>query len=358
MLMAACECYHAGMRRLPLPLLVLIILIAFPVAIPIGIASWIWDRRRMRAAAERTHCERCGATLGVASLRRADTEWAKRVAALLDARPTMRFRMVRSLWAICEACGAEYDYDFRSRIFRRGAGSDGPGDPDKASASSTIPNLDDRVWLPAARPIEDFVCDVSFRVDGKLTTLRDADASGRRGSVVLAEIVPPELPRRAPGGIITADIVGHTEALVAYYRRLIAAAEEAGLTDQLQRPFPHFAVKPVIMADTELTEFAWYDTVSEAGAVLRAIITCPLDASEPQEILDDLEQGWRGRMTVWRGRIGLVEWNWEQTALPPTSGYSFDAAKLASQANPALQRLEAIHRELVQALGRDYWNYR
>ena len=135
-LTAACECYHAGMRRLPLPLLVLIILIAFPVAIPIGIASWIWDRRRMRAAAERTHCERCGATLAVASLHRADSEWTKRVAARLDARPGMRLRMIRSLWAICAACGAEFDYDFRSRIFHCIAGSGEPGVPDQGPAST------------------------------------------------------------------------------------------------------------------------------------------------------------------------------------------------------------------------------
>jgi hypothetical protein len=337
---------------------VLIILIAFPVAIPIGIVSWIWDRRRMQAVAGRTHCERCGATLGVASLRRADTEWTKRIAALQAGRPTMRFRMIRSLWAICAACGTEFDYDFRSRIFRRVAGSDAPGDPDQVQASSTIPNLDDRVWLPAARTIEDFICDVSFRVDRKLTTLRDADASGRRESVVLAEVAPAGLPQRVPSGIITADVVGHTQELVAYYRRLITAAEEADLTGQLQRPFPYFAVKPVIIANTELTEFAWYDSVDEATTLLRAIATCPLNAAEPQEILDDLDQGWRGRLTVWRARIGLVEWNWEQTALPPTPGYSFDAAQLAKQADAALQRLEAIHRELVQALGHDYWNHR
>jgi hypothetical protein len=337
---------------------VLIILITFPVTIPIALLSWIWDRRHMQAVAGRTHCERCGATLGVASLRRADAEWTKRVAALQAERPLMMLRMIRSLWAICAACGAEYDYDFRSRIFRRVADSDQPDNRDNAYASSTIPDLDDRVWLPATRPIEDFVCDVSFRVDGKLTTLCDADASGRRESVVSAEVAPPGLPQRVPSGIITADIAGHMEQLVAYYRRLIAAAEEAGLTDQLQRPFPHFAVKPVITADTELTEFAWYDTITEVSAVLRAIATCPLDASEPQEILDDLEQGWRGRLAVWRGRIGLVEWDWEHTAMPPTPGYSFDAAQLAKQAGAALERLEAIHRELVQALGRDYWNIR
>jgi hypothetical protein len=352
------ECYYAAMRRLPLPLLVLIILIASPVAIPTAIVSWIRDHRRMRAVAERTHCESCGATLGAASQQSADAQWSKRVAARLHARPDIRIRMVRKLWAICSTCGAEYDYDFRNRIFHRVAGSDEPRDPDKAASSSTIPNLDDRVWLPAARPVADFVCDVSFRIDGKLTSLRDADTSSRRESLVLAEVAPPELPRRGPSGIITADIVAHTEELVAYYRRLIAAAEEAGLTDQVQRPFLHFAVKPVIIADTELTEFAWYDSVGEASTVLRAIATCPLNASEPEEFFDDLDQGWRGRLAVWREQIGLVEWNWEQTALSPTPGYSFDAAQLAKQADAALERLDVIHRELVQAFGRDYWNYR
>jgi hypothetical protein len=344
------------MRRLPLPLLVLIILLASPVAIPIAIVSWIRDHRRMRAVAEQTHCEHCGATLGAASLQRADAEWSKRAAARLHAWPDIRMRMVRKLWAICAACGAEYDYDFASRIYHRVAGSDEPGRPDNVPASSQMPNLDYRVWIPAARPIADFVCDVSFRIDGKLTDLRDADASGRRESVVLAEVAPPKLPQRGRSGIITADIVGQPEELIAYYRRLIAAADEAGLTDHLQRPFPHFAVRPVIIADAELTEFAWYDGVDEATAVLRAIATCPLNASEPEEILDDLDQGWRGRLAVWHGRIGLVEWNWEQTTMPPTPGYSFDGAQLATQAEAALQRLETIHRELVQALGRDYWN--
>ena len=122
------------MRRLPLPLFVLIIVIAFPVAIPIAVVSWIWDHRRMRAAAARTNCERCGAALGSASLHRAETEWTKRVAALLDARPGMRLRMVRRLWAICAACGAEYDYDFRSRMFVRVARNNEPDDASRVNA--------------------------------------------------------------------------------------------------------------------------------------------------------------------------------------------------------------------------------
>ena len=119
------QCYHGAMRRMPLPLLVLIILIALPVAIPVAIVLWIWDHRRVQAAAERTNCECCGATLGSPSLRRADAEWPKRVAVRQSARPLTRLRMIRSLWAIC-VCGAEYDYDFRIRIFHRVAGSDDP----------------------------------------------------------------------------------------------------------------------------------------------------------------------------------------------------------------------------------------
>jgi hypothetical protein len=101
----------------------LIILITFPVTIPIAIASWIWDRSRMQAVAGRTHCERCGATLGVAALQSAEVEWIRRVEALHAEQPTIRFRMIRSLWAICAACGAEYDYDFRRRIFHCVGGS-------------------------------------------------------------------------------------------------------------------------------------------------------------------------------------------------------------------------------------------
>jgi hypothetical protein len=128
------RCYHAGMRRLPLPLLVLMILIAFPVAMPIAIVSWIWDHRRMRALAERTRCECCGAALGSASLHDADVEWAKRAAARLNAGPMTKLRMVRSLWAICTACGAEYDYDFRTHVFVRVARNNEPDDASKVTA--------------------------------------------------------------------------------------------------------------------------------------------------------------------------------------------------------------------------------
>jgi hypothetical protein len=121
------------MSRVPIPLLLLLIVIAFPVAVPISLVLYMWDRRRMQVEAERTRCECCGATLGVASLHRADTEWAKRAAALQGARSIMRLRLVRRIWAICIACDAEYDYDPRARTFHRIARSGAPDDPGKVS---------------------------------------------------------------------------------------------------------------------------------------------------------------------------------------------------------------------------------
>ena len=107
------------MRRIPIPLLVLIIVITFPVAVPIAIVLSMWDQRRMQVVAERTSCECCGAPLGIASLRRADTQWAKRAAALQHVRAMMRLRLIRRVWAICAACGADYDYDTRTHTFHR-----------------------------------------------------------------------------------------------------------------------------------------------------------------------------------------------------------------------------------------------
>jgi hypothetical protein len=346
------------MRRIPLPIFVLLILFTLPVSVPIAIFLSKRDRRRMQAAALNARCVECGATLGLAALDRADKEWADHVAALQRDQPTMRFRLVRRVLARCSNCGAEYGFDARTRTFSRVEASGATKQPDKADSESRIVDLDDRVWLPGAQPVQDFVCDVSFAIRTKLTTLRGPDADGRMESILLAEVPPPALPSRAPGIVITADILGHMDELVAHYRRIVAAAEQAGLARHLQHPLHYFRVQPVILAGEELTEFAWYDSVLEAKKVLRAIVECNLEAEEPDEILDDLEQCWRGRLAVWRGRIGLVEWDWDHASLPPTPGYSFDGEELVKQAQAALQRLDVVHGELVRALGHDYWNHR
>jgi hypothetical protein len=118
-----------------MPLLLLIIVVVFPVAIPIAIVLHVRERLRMRATAERTRCECCGAPLAVASLRRADTEWAKRTAALQHARSIMRLRLIRRVWAICAACGAEYDYDARADTFLSAVRGGVPDDEGNADAS-------------------------------------------------------------------------------------------------------------------------------------------------------------------------------------------------------------------------------
>jgi hypothetical protein len=107
------------MRPIPIKLLLPIVVIAFPVAVPIALVLYIRDKRRMQVVAERTRCECCGATLGVASLRDADTTWTRRVAALQQGHLMMRFRLIRHVWAICAACSAEYDYDTGSHTFHR-----------------------------------------------------------------------------------------------------------------------------------------------------------------------------------------------------------------------------------------------
>ena len=97
--------------------------------------------------------------------------------------------------------------------------------------------------------------------------------------------------------------------------------------------------------------------MAEATTVLRGIAYLPLDIPEPHEILDGLDQGWRGRLAAWRGRIGVIEWDWEETPLPATAGFSFDGLELTRQVEAALQRLAQIHRDLMAGLRRDYWSY-
>ena len=220
-----------------------------------------------------------------------------------------------------------------------------------------IPDPDDRSWLASAQPIPDFVCDAGFSVAGRLTTWREG-TDGKSEEVLLATVPPLRLPQRLPNVVITADIVGRTTELIAYYQALIAAATEAGLKDELRDPFPYFRVKPVIATNIALADFSWYDTVAETTTVLWAIAGFGRDNSEPQELLDDLDQGWRVRIAAWRERIGLIEWDWEETEAPTKAGVSFDATELVRQADAALQRLGVIHRDLVQAFDQDYWNFK
>jgi hypothetical protein len=97
--------------------LVMAIFVALPILIPVVGFLHRRDRRRMLTAACSSNCARCGAILGGASLDRADKAWAEHLAALQRDRPGIRFRLVRSVWAVCTACGARYSFDADIRTF-------------------------------------------------------------------------------------------------------------------------------------------------------------------------------------------------------------------------------------------------
>lgn len=71
--------------------------------------------------------------------------------------------MVRKLWAICAACGAEYDYEFGSRIFHRIGGDDEPGGPDMARSHDHLAreDLPRRVELTALPPTQGYSFDAA-----------------------------------------------------------------------------------------------------------------------------------------------------------------------------------------------------
>jgi hypothetical protein len=97
--------------------LVTVLFLISPILIPVVTMLHRRDQRRMLTAACNTHCSQCGAILGVASITRADATWAEHVAALEHERPTIRFRMVRRIWAICAECDSQYGFDTNLRAF-------------------------------------------------------------------------------------------------------------------------------------------------------------------------------------------------------------------------------------------------
>ena len=104
-------------QRIPLPLLVLLILVTMPVMVPVALVqhSLIERRKRRRAAVYR--CVRCGGVLGPAALALADVNWRAHVAQLHRDYPHKIFRLQRTIWATCPACGQDYGYDETTNAF-------------------------------------------------------------------------------------------------------------------------------------------------------------------------------------------------------------------------------------------------
>jgi len=91
-------------------LLAALLLVASPILIPIAlIGSYFADRRKWRVAG-RAPCAKCGRVLGIKSLELSDQRAAEYGAEQQRLHPGVKFRLVRTVFAICTACGAEYGY--------------------------------------------------------------------------------------------------------------------------------------------------------------------------------------------------------------------------------------------------------
>jgi hypothetical protein len=101
-------------RNVLLPLsmyaFIVIFILLSPLLIPFACLSYAVDQKRMYAAAERFRCIVCGVILGRASIERADDEWRKYFDELHRQNPGYRFRVERTVHAICTKCGKPYRF--------------------------------------------------------------------------------------------------------------------------------------------------------------------------------------------------------------------------------------------------------
>jgi hypothetical protein len=96
--------------RTGINLLAALFLVASPILIPIAlIGSYFADRRKCRVAGN-TPCVNCGRVLGIESLELSDRRAADYGAEQQRLHPGVKFRLVRTVFAICKSCGAEYGY--------------------------------------------------------------------------------------------------------------------------------------------------------------------------------------------------------------------------------------------------------
>lgn len=93
-------------------------LLFLPIIIPVvGVMNWR-DQRRMRALAKIFECKRCGQILGDRSISLADEKWAEILKTVHRADPVaIRYRIVRTLHAICTQCDMRYQYMEKTKTF-------------------------------------------------------------------------------------------------------------------------------------------------------------------------------------------------------------------------------------------------
>jgi len=90
-----------------------------PVLIPMAVVLTAVGKRRIRKAARSFACVVCGSRLGGVAVKLADDAVAGQARQWRRDHPYARYRMVRTLHAICPACGTRYAYDETDRTFLR-----------------------------------------------------------------------------------------------------------------------------------------------------------------------------------------------------------------------------------------------
>lgn len=98
--------------------LVLLMVVTFPVSVPLIMLASVLDGRRLRRAANRTRCIRCGALLGQEALDAADAAFRAAQADLQWDPSHGIVDVFRRSHATCTACGAEYAWDGGRRGLR------------------------------------------------------------------------------------------------------------------------------------------------------------------------------------------------------------------------------------------------
>ena len=211
---------------------------------------------------------------------------------------------------------------------------------------------DDRAWTGQSVRVKDFRCDVVFHLS---TGIRFCDpVTGHIIPGERASLPMPDFPLIGTSGVAALAVIGREQELVDHYKSVVAAFARHGRAAQLRRRSPYFWLKPAIMAnDSILTKCLWYDTVPEAEALLRVLVSGP--AAPDGELWDDLDQGWQIRIVKEDDLVCVAEWDWEEQR-QPASGLAFKSAQLSREASVALARLHAVHRALVEALGHDWWS--
>ena len=218
-----------------------------------------------------------------------------------------------------------------------------------------LPEGEEGAWIVRARRLPVFACDAVFAISASVRVGPDDGVAGTGWQEANVALPSPGFARQFAGQASTAELLGREEALIGHYRRLVAVARAHGEAGSLG-PFPHFRVKPSVVAEGEVvTAFSWTDDVGETRGVLEMLAGSAGGA--PRLLHDDQDQRWRILVVATHGVTCFVEWDGEGPP-PAEGGYAVDAEALARQAGAALDRLRVVHGRLVAALGRDHWSYR